>query len=105
MTYDINELNLDRINFLKKNFNIKTGYSNHNNDRESLIVVSSHKPDSLFLYCKAIKKKNRIYPDDKHAFFLDEIEQIVKKYDKYKNINKNIKKNIKINIFKHGIKF
>ena len=105
MTYNIDELNLSRINFLKKKFKIKTGYSNHNNDKESLLVVSSIKPDYLFLYCKPLRKKFRKYPDDKHAFFLDEIEKIVQKYNKYNNINKNIKSLNKINIFKDGIKF
>ena len=105
MTYNINELNLSRINFLKKKFQIKTGYSNHNNDKESLIVVSSIKPDYLFLYCKPLRKKLRKYPDDKHAFFLDEIEEIIQKYNKYNNINKNVKNLKKINIFNDGIKF
>ena len=105
MTYNISELNLDRINYLKKKFNIKTGYSNHNNDKESLNVVSSHKPEFLFLYCKPKRKKGRIYPDDKHAFFLDELEEISYKYLRYLNINKRLKKIKKINIFENEFKF
>jgi len=105
MTYNLDELNLSRIGFLKKKFKIKTGYSNHNNKKESLNVVSSIKPDYLFIYCKPIRKKSRKYPDDKHAFFLDEIEKIVLNYNAYNNINKNIKILKKINIFKDGIKF
>ena len=105
MTYNISELNLNRINYLKKKFNIKTGYSNHNNDKESLNVVSSHKPECLFLYCKSKRKKGRIYPDDKHAFFLDELEEISYKYFQYLNINKRLNKIKKINIFKNEFKF
>jgi sialic acid synthase SpsE len=105
MTYNLNELNFKKINYLKKKFNIKVGYSNHNNDKNTLNILSSFKPDCLFLYCKPSKKKNRIYPDDQHAFFIDEIEEIVKKYLMYLNINNYSKKIKKVGIFKNEFKF
>ena len=105
MTYNLNELNLKRIIYLKKKFNIKVGYSNHNNDKNTLNILSSFTPDCLFLYCKPSKKKNRVYPDDQHAFFFDEIEEIVKKYVKYLDINNYPKKIKKVSIFKNEFKF
>ena len=105
MTYNIFELNLDRMNYLKKKFKINVGYGNHNNDKESLNIVSSYNPHCLFLYCKPKRKKGRVYPDDKHAFYFDEIEEISKKYTKYSKINKNYKKIKKINIFANEFKF
>ena len=48
-------------------------------------------------------KKNRVYPDNKHAFSFEELEKIKENYMYYSKLNKNIKiKNI--NIFNNGIK-
>jgi hypothetical protein len=105
MTYNINELNLARIQFLKKKFNIKVGYSNHNNDKYILNILSILKPYCLFLYCKPLRKRGRIYPDGDHAFYLDELEEIINKYDKYADIMYNSKKIKKVSIFKNEFKF
>ena len=68
MTYSISELSFEKINNLKKKFNLDVGYSNHNNDPRTINFLINFKPKSIFLYCKPSLKKNRVYPDNKHAF-------------------------------------
>ena len=103
MSYKVSELNFEKINYLKKKFDLDVGYSNHNNDPKTLNFLVPFKPKSIFLYCKPSLKKNRVYPDDKHAFSFEELEKIKENYMYYSNLNKNkkIKKN---NIFKNEIK-
>lgn len=103
MSYKVSELNFEKINYLKKKFDLDVGYSNHNNDPKTLNFLVPFKPKSIFLYCKPSLKKNRVYPDDKHAFSFEELEKIKENYMYYSNLNKN-KKIKKINIFKNEIK-
>ena len=103
MTYSISELSFEKINNLKKKFNLDVGYSNHNNDPRTINFLINFKPKSIFLYCKPSLKKNRVYPDNKHAFSFEEIEKIKENYMYYSKLNKNIKIK-KINIIKNGIK-
>ena len=88
MTYDLKELNFNRINFLRKKYNLPIGYSNHNNDKNTLNFLNFFEVSSIFIYCKGTRKKNRIYPDNNHAFYLDELNQIVDNYRKYSLIFK-----------------
>ena len=103
MTYNISELNFEKIDYLKKKFKFDVGYSNHNNDANTLNLLTNYKPKSIFLYCKLSSKKDRVYPDDKHAFSFEELEKIKENYMYYLNLNKN-KKIKRINIFDYGIK-
>ncbi len=105
MTYNIKELNFDRISYLRKKFNINVGYSNHNNDKNTLNILTFYKPKYLFIYCKPRKKKGRIYPDDKHAFYFKELNEILVQYDSYLGMLKKSKKIKKIKIFKNEFKF
>ena len=72
MTYNLEEINLNRILNLRKKYKLPVGYSNHNNDKGTLNVLTAYRPSAIFLYCKPKRKRKRVYPDDKHAFFLDE---------------------------------
>ena len=74
-------LNLNKILKLKNRFGLKTGYSHHFYDKTAIYASSSYKPDSLFFYCKHLIKKKRVYPDDEHALFLNEINEVKKKYE------------------------
>ena len=105
MTYNIEELNFERINYLRKKFNVKIGYSNHNNDKLTLNILTSYNPECLFLYCKPRRKKGRVYPDEQHAFYFDELNEILNKYVKYLGIFNKSKKIKKVNIFKNEFKF
>ena len=104
MTYDISSLNFKRIFDLKKKIKIPVGYSNHNNNFETLNLLTLYNPSSIFIYCKPSRIKGRIYPDNQHALFLDELENIKKKYLEFNKIHQSVKKIKKINIFKNGIK-
>lgn len=104
MTYNVSELNFPNINFLRKKFNLDVGYSNHNNDVNSLNVLSAYKPKVIFLYCKPLRDKQKVYPDDEHALYLDELEDVKNKYNSYLQANTFKKKLIKVNIFKKAVK-
>ena len=104
MTYNVPELNFRRIFDLRKKFRCSVGYSNHNNDFNTLNFLATYNPSVIFIYCKPSRKKNRVYPDDKHALFLDELEKLKTNYINYKTLH--LKKKIigKVNIFSHEIK-
>jgi sialic acid synthase SpsE len=99
MSYEPDELNFSKINELKDKYKLKVGYSNHNNDINSLNVLSAYKPDAIFVYCKPKRKKGRVYTDHDHAFYFDELEKMLKDYDKYNKMNFKLKEIKKINIF------
>ena len=104
MTYEISNLNFQRINELKNIFNIPVGYSNHNNDFNTLNILSAYKPSCIFVYCKPTRKRNRIYPDNKHSLYLNELITMKNNYNKYNSVNYKFKKKFIIDIFKDGIK-
>mgnify|MGYP005746840975 FL=1 len=104
MTYTPEELNLNRVNEIKKKYKLKTGYSNHNNDKNNIYLLSAYKPDAIFLYCKQKKKKGRVYPDHGHAFYFNELEEIKNKYLDYDLMHKKIKKIKKVKIFTNDFK-
>lgn len=105
MSYDLRELNFMKIDYLKEKFLLPVGYSNHNDDKNSINMLSSFKPSAIFLYCKSKSKKKRIYPDDKHAFYFNELEQIIENYAKYSKLFQKGKKIKKIKIFSNEYKF
>ena len=80
MTYNVSELNFPKIDYLRKRFKLNVGYSNHNNDINSLNVLSAYKPKVIFLYCKQLLKKNRSYPDNDHAIYINQLEEIKNNY-------------------------
>tara|TARA_B110001452_G_scaffold239590_1_gene220710 strand:+ start:76 stop:846 length:771 start_codon:yes stop_codon:yes gene_type:complete len=104
MTYSPNELNLSKINVMRKKFKLKVGYSNHNNDINNILVLSAYNPEAIFIYCKQRKKKNRVYPDHGHAFYFDELQTIIKKYSKYVMMHKKLKSIKKVKIFANEFK-
>ncbi len=105
MSYKSSNLNLSKIESLKKKYKLPIGYSHHHNNKNSLYTLSSYKPSSIFIYCKQLKKKNRIYPDDEHAFFLDQLENLKKDYIECSKMHVSKKKISKVNIFKEKIRF
>jgi len=99
MTYNSKEINLRKINLLRKKFNLKVGFSNHFNDIRILNLVSAYQPNSIFVYCKPTKKVRRIYPDHEHAFYFNELTKMLKDYNYFNNLNLNLKSIKKIKIF------
>ena len=104
MTYLPQEIFLRRVIELRKKFKLKVGYSNHNNDINNIFVLSAYNPDAIFIYCKQRKKKNRVYPDHRHAFYFDELQTIIKKYSKYLMMHKKLKSIKKVKIFANEFK-
>tara|TARA_B100001057_G_scaffold497501_1_gene601784 strand:- start:1277 stop:2041 length:765 start_codon:yes stop_codon:yes gene_type:complete len=105
MSYLEEDLNFFRINELREKFKLPVGYSNHNNNVNNLFALSAYNPHAIFMYCKPIRKKKRAYPDDEHAFFLDELEYIRLEYLNCLKMHKNFKfKKSKVKIFKNAIK-
>ncbi len=101
MSYDTKELNFKKILYFRKNFNKNVGYSNHNNNLNTLYALTSYNPEKIFLYVKPNSSKKINFPDNKHAFDIKNLEDIKKNYieclNSHKFSNKTIKK---INIFK-----
>jgi hypothetical protein len=56
------------------------------------------------VYCKPKKKKSRIYPDDKHALFLDELDKMRNDYISCLSMNELSRNVKKVNIFKDEFK-
>ena len=105
MSYDSSNLSLNKIENLKKKYNLPIGYSHHNNNQNTIYALSAYKPSTIFVYCKQLRKKNRVYPDNEHAFFIDELEKLKKDYNECLKMHSLKKKFSKINIFKNKIKF
>lgn len=104
MTDEYQNLNLRKIEVLRKRFKLKVGYSNHFFDKNILNVISAYKPSVIMLYIKQLNRTGRVYPDNDHAFFIEELENMKKQYLKFLKSHDSIDKEKKINIFKE-IKF
>ena len=104
MTYDLSKLNFKRIELLKKKFKLPVGYSNHNDNFNTLNILSAYEPNCIFLYCKPSVLRGTIYPDDRHALHLHDLEKVKKLYEQYKTVNIEKIKKYKINIFKNASK-
>lgn len=99
MTYNSKELNFKKIPYFKKKFKQTVGYSNHNNNPNTLFALSAYDPQIIFLYAKPKANLGKKFPDNDHAFKIDEFEDIKKNYIEclYSHkINNNISKKVKI---------
>jgi len=105
MTYNPAELNLFKISHLREKFKLPVGYSNHNDDINSLNALSAYNPTSIFIYCKPLDKKKRIYPDNRHAFFFDELENLRVEYKNYYSMHFSNKIIKKVKIFTDEFRF
>ena len=83
-TNKIEEINMRRINVLKKKFKLPVSYGNHSTKIDTLTNSIFYEPESIFFYVKLNKNLN--FPDKKHSVNLNKID----------NILRIVKKNIKI---------
>jgi sialic acid synthase SpsE len=106
MSYEPKDLNLNRINYLKKKFNVRVGYGHHYKNEVPLFLAKFYNSSFIFIYIKKkTLKKQRSFPDDLHAFFLDDLkylDQKLKEIDIFKN---NYKINTKIKLNDKKIQF
>ena len=77
-------INLNKINLLRKEFNLPISYGNHSNFTETIPNSVFYLPYAIFFYIKSNNNKI-IFPDDKHAIKLKDLDKIILK------IKKNIK--------------
>lgn len=73
MSYDANDLDLNRINYLKKRYKLSVGYGHHFDKDLPVHLSKIFGADFLFIYIKHFNKKKKSYPDDKHAFFTKDL--------------------------------
>ena len=104
MSYKPSDLNLKRINDLKKKFKLPVGYGHHYNKSFPLFLSLFYKPSFCFAYIKFFSKKDRRYPDDAHAFLTKDLNKLYSDIEEAKQIVKNKKINTKIK-FVENIKF
>ena len=105
MSYNPEDLNLKRINHLKKKFNLSVGYGNHYHNNMAIMLSIAYGSEFIFLYIKdSLNYPKRVYPDHNHAIEISHLDELkndiedVKKIIKvYKNKNKM---KIKINEIK-----
>lgn len=106
MSYDPADLNLNRIVYLKKKFKIKVGYGHHYKNETPLFLSKFYNSSFSFIYVK--KKsliKKRIFPDDLHAFFLDDLKYLDEKLKEIDIFRNNKKINTKIKLDDKKIQF
>jgi sialic acid synthase SpsE len=106
ISYNAKDLNLNRISYLKKKFNVRVGYGHHYKNEVPLFLAKFYNSSFIFIYIKKkTLKKQRTFPDDMHAFFLDDLkylDQKLKEIDIFKN---NYKINTKIKLNDKKIQF
>jgi sialic acid synthase SpsE len=98
MSYEPKDLNLKRINYLKKKFKIPVGYGHHYKDETAIFCAKTFNIPFIFLYVKNFKKDNRKFPDDQHAFFIKDLDILINKIRCVEIFLKNSKINTTIKI-------
>jgi len=102
LSYDPNDLNLNRIKYLKKKFKLKVGYGHHYINILPLLFSGIFDYDFIFTYIKS-KKINincENLPDNKHAIDIEDLNKIKSNQLEIKSFTKNKKKmNSKIKIY------
>ena len=78
------------------------GYGHHFKNRVPLHLSSFFNPSFIFIYIKNLRIKKRLYPDNLHAFFIDELKELKKEFNEIQVILTKKKVNTKIKI--HGKK-
>ncbi len=76
-SYDPNHLDLNRIDYLRKKFNISVGYGHHYISSLPIFLSCFYKPSFFFLYIKNYSKKIKLLPDNDHAFFTNQLNDVI----------------------------
>ena len=105
MSYESKDLDLNRINYLKKKFKLPVGYGHHYKNSVPIYLSSFFNSSFYFVYIKNITKKKRLYPDNLHAFFLDQLKELNERIKDIKIILKKKQVSTKIKLHGKKIKF
>jgi len=65
LSYDISDVNLAAIPFLRKKFNLPVAFGSHCPNNNVLLLSLAYKPSDIFFYIKG--KKTEKHPDEEHA--------------------------------------
>ncbi len=76
MSYNPNHLDLNKITYLKKKFRLPVGYGHHYNNTIPIYLSALFNPSFYFFYIKPAAKKKISFPDNDHAFFLHQLNDI-----------------------------
>lgn len=99
MSYDPSDINLSRISYIRKKFNISVGYGHHYKNINTLILSCFYNPEFYFIYIKRYtNNKKKVYPDNDHAFFFYELDDLVQTINECRFIAKNKKINTMIKL-------
>ena len=74
------EINLSYIEILRKNLKLQISYGNHSNFTETIANSIFFFPKTIFFYVKLNNYKQK-FPDDKHAIKINEINNIISKFN------------------------
>lgn len=105
MSYDSRDLNLNRIQNLKKKFRLPVGYGHHYKNEIPIYLSNLFGSQFLFIYIKKKHKKGRYYPDDLHAIELDKLNNLKSRLREIDTISTNKKVNTKIKLNVKKISF
>ena len=105
MSYRPEDISLSRIYYLQKKFKLPVGYGHHYRNINTIILASFYNPSFYFFYIKKPTKNiNKVYPDNDHAFFFDELNKLVNTIKESEYLIKNKKINVEIKLNAKKIK-
>ena len=105
MSYEPGDLNLNRISYLNKKFQIPVGYGHHYNNLIPFSIINFYDVKFIFFYIKGFfKNKNIYYPDNDHAIFIKDLKNVCDVIEESGIIIKNKKNNEKIKLNDKKIK-
>ena len=102
LSYDSKDLNLSRIEELKRKFKIDVGYGHHYKNDLPILLSKFYKPDFIFVYIKSreINKFDSKLPDDVHAINIEDLPKLEYRINETFNLIKKKKLNTDIKIYK-----
>jgi len=99
MSYNPKDINLKRIEELKKKFNLEVGYGDHYSNNVAIILSNFYEPSFHFVYIKkSPKNSKRIFPDHEHAYELNYLNYLDNTLEEAKLILQKRKTNFNIKI-------
>ena len=105
MSYDPKDTSLSRISYLKEKFRLPVGYGHHYRNINTIILSTFFDPSFYFFYIKRPNfNKKKVYPDNDHAFFFNELNELMDIIKESTYLVKNKKINTKIKLDAKKIK-